>query len=520
MGAMDEPALAAHRADDVCLMAASLAGTPDGIECAYQVLENVAARHDLEDAHLVLRPRELGPQIFRLSRQAVAPERVAELLSRPTSLVAEPDVVDPATGAALAGICNAAFAAGVARLRAAVDTESGLAARPVIEAALARAAARSSRHGWACTAVLLTTAGDGSPADRWTALCLALRSALRSGDEAGVVEGGRVLAILGAAGSDVVRPFVARIRAELTEAGADGIDLVAATASAPHETVDPSELWALATERLDELSGPATGDPATGGPSSGPSGLELELRATPGVVGVGVSPGDGVTVVVDGDPDRLSEILVSRIRARRSGAAVRVVAGQPGPSTIVPAPGSPVPGSPVAGSPVPGGAATPAFPVNGHLNGINDAPPAPPQLSATAPRAERAEDRVSLLSATFDPDIGMSEVRLGRGNARGTGRASAGPLAGGAQATLTALAGLGTPIPFYLVSAERAHGVPGEPVVVVLAPRRVPGETPGPAPGERIGVAGGSDDIEAAGRATLGALNRFLARAEWKVQDG
>jgi hypothetical protein len=113
------------------------------------------------------------------------------------------------------------------------------------------------------------------------------------------------------------------------------------------------------------------------------------------------------------------------------------------------------------------------------------------------------------VSAAFDGERGTSEVRLARGAARGTGRAPAGPLAGGAQATLNALGALGIDLPFYLVSAERVRGVPGDPVVVALSPRTV--GTPGAPGAERVGVATGSSDVDAASRATLGALNRYIA---------
>jgi hypothetical protein len=122
---------------------------------------------------------------------------------------------------------------------------------------------------------------------------------------------------------------------------------------------------------------------------------------------------------------------------------------------------------------------------------------------------------VVLLSAAFDVAHGTSEVSLAFGAARGTGRAPAGPLAGGAQATLNALSALSIDVPFYLASVEQAHGVPGQPVVVVLAPKRT-GRDQGAQSGgpvERLGVASDPEDVVAASRATLGALNRHLARA-------
>lgn len=117
---------------------------------------------------------------------------------------------------------------------------------------------------------------------------------------------------------------------------------------------------------------------------------------------------------------------------------------------------------------------------------------------------------MTLVDASFDAARGISEVSLSYGTARGTGRAPAGPLVGGAQATLTALGALGMDVPFYLVSAERMQGAPGDAVVVVLAPRAASGTSHGSS--ERIGVATGERDVDAASRATLGALNRFLAK--------
>ena len=481
--------------DDMCALATLLAHTSEGVELAYRILDDVVARHGLDDAHLVLRPELLGPQIFRRSRLAVATEAVADLLSRPIGLYTVPDVVEPATRTALARICNVALTASAARLHAAMGPTSNLAGRAAIQAALARAVARSARYGWACTAVLLTTTGEESSADRWTALCRALRQALRTGDEAGVAGAGRAMAILADTGSDVVRPFVARVRAALTAAGADGIDLMASTASAPDETVDPAELWALASERLNEICGPAPGDTV-----ADVSALELELRALPGVLGVGTAPrsADGmltVTVVVDAGSDTNAERVAQLVSERVAHANATVVTSAP----QMPGGTGPVP------------ATGPILLANGHRNRAEGAGSASAQLSANAPRVAQGTDRVNLLSASFDPDSGVSEVHLGRDAARGTGRASAGPLAGGAQATLTALADLGTDVPFYLISAERVRSIPGEPVAVVLTPRRSQGDAPRAPLGERIGVATGREDVEAAARATLGALNRLLA---------
>ena len=62
---------------------------------------------------------------------------------------------------------------------------------------------------------------------------------------------------------------------------------------------------------------------------------------------------------------------------------------------------------------------------------------------------------------------------------------------------------------------RRATGILGEPVVVVVAPRRTDGgssATPGRRQLARIGAAEGSEPVEAASRATLAALNRYLTQ--------
>jgi hypothetical protein len=273
------------------------------------------------------------------------------------------------------------------------------------------------------------------------------------------------------------------------------------------------ELRRLAGERLAQIDAVATGT-STSGVSA--STLELELRLVPGVVCVAMgsdAPGGTVTIVCTSQSDALHDELNRRVRAHLSDVPLRVVAlsdhGRP-PHTA--------------------GHATDTAPSvrntrtslghgngNGHSHSAARAEMAGTRLlSATAPGAPSGAtaaggtSRVTLVDASFDPARGISQVSLAYGAARGTGRAPAGPLAGGAQATLTALGALGMDVPFYLVSAERMQGVPGDAVVVVLAPREASGTSHGTA--ERIGVATGARDVDAASRATLGALNRFLSR--------
>ncbi len=515
------------------LLEASLSQTPDGVELSYRVLDHFAALHKVATAWMVLEPAVLGPQVFLRGRYPATPAMVGEFLSRPPGIYSAPDVADHTISGALAGTCNLVLSAQAAQLTATVDPRSGLASRGVAEAALARAAAQSARHGWPHTFALLATA-ESVGADRWEAFCAALHRALRSGDEAGVVGSRQVLAVLGNAEADVARPFLGRLRAALELSGAADVEFAIATVRSPDESVDPRELWRLLAERLDAPGGgPA---PGFGPPPHGLSGpLELELRALPGVVSVGLTAGptpatgtDLQLTVVAVEPQDTLRLEVTRVLGDHlAGATVNIVATAAsagprwrrdldesrGPATPVPS----APAQPPARSTDVAVAGPPAN--RSTASGIPSYRPTPEEpLNGNGRSAHHQKDqRVTLLTVRFDPDSGTSQVDLAYGTSRASGRATAGPLAGGAQATLAALEALGLEVPYYLVSAERAAGILGEPVVVVVAPRRTEGSEPaedGRRQLARIGAAEGSEPVEAASRATLAALNRFLARGK------
>jgi hypothetical protein len=534
-------------AEEEITSAASVLRGPDPVESAYRLLDDVATRHGCEDAWLVLHPPGRAPQLFRLGRRTITAADVPELAARPTGLYSEPPV-EAALGAALGALGEAAFALHAAAFEACVDEPSGLASRRTIDVSLDRAAARAARHRWSTTAVLVTTTGPGEEGRRWQALGAAMRNALRSGDEAGVAWPGTAIALLGNADTDAVRPFLARVRAELSGSGWSGVDLLAATATTPQESVDPSELWRLATERLVELG---AGEPAHAGAS-----LELELRLLPSVAFVDTERqrDQGKLTVVRVPPEAGAAEIVAAVHRYDPGLSVDVVTAEVSaaetPSAQM-ASAKTIPAGTTVGETIGAGTgATETAPARvpatqtlyaqatalldvvplpnieapAHTNGTNGHHPAEdeaegppsggsaPLLSATVPGGggdPAGFSRVTLVGATFDPARGVCEVTLSHGAARGTGRAPAGPLGGGAQATLFALGALGVAIPFYLVSAERLQSVPGAPVVVVLAPRG--GESAAAGSGERIGVAAAASDVEAASRAALGALNRYLA---------
>lgn len=489
------------------LGAAEILSSGDGISWAYRLLADVSERHRLQEAWLVLGTADgtgqgagTGPQVFGLGGAAVMPETARALLHRPPGVYGEPPDLETTTSHALGAMCAIALRASVASLRTAVDLPSGLSTTAMIEDTVARVAACGARYGWSSTVALLTTSGAAPPGERWLALAGALRQALRVGDEAGVAAPGVALVVLADAGTEAVGPFVARVRAALSAGGWTDVDLHAATARTPEESVDPSELMLLATGRLADARAASAGE--AGAEPAAPvhdvaSTLELELRMLPGVVSVGM--GTPVVVISSSASESLHDQALRLVVRHLPQASIRLVSLTDETATSSSA----------------SAADQPVHPSHGGIDAIagfqgsasRTIPTAAPGGAATATGA----GRVVLLSATFDVARGTSEVSLAFGAARGTGRAPAGPLAGGAQATLNALSALSIDVPFYLVSAERAHGVSGQPVVVVLAPRRT-GADPGTGPVERLGVASDPDDVAAASRATLGALNRHLAR--------
>ena len=185
--------------------------------------------------------------------------------------------------------------------------------------------------------------------------------------------------------------------------------------------------------------------------------LELELRRLPGVVGVGYSD-EGDTVVLhvladvpDAGPSELRRQVSQRARAHLDKPLVI------------------------------------------ELEDLDDQP------------ATRRPVRVRLEGVRVDGFSLELDVHLGLGARRVIGRGRAGSPADAAAATLDALAELGAALPFRIDAATAAlRHSPDHAVVVVLEPdARSP---------KLYGVARAPSMEEAAARATLHALNRYLSR--------
>jgi hypothetical protein len=190
--------------------------------------------------------------------------------------------------------------------------------------------------------------------------------------------------------------------------------------------------------------------------SSSEEDFELELRSLPGVINVGIShlengDADAVTLFVrDKDPEAVRDVALHVTSLYYPNATVTV----------------------------------------------EDALHSPAALRGDGPR-------VILVAADFNPQVGVSEVRLSYEGRVGYGSSGSGPLIGGAEATMTALRDLGYDIPCYLMAVTNVHTATGWPVIVTFRSLSDGGD--------RIGIAQAEGDLVAAAKATLDALNRYMS---------
>ncbi|HZQ29243.1 MAG TPA: hypothetical protein VFA94_16225 [Acidimicrobiales bacterium] len=118
------------------------------------------------------------------------------------------------------------------------------------------------------------------------------------------------------------------------------------------------------------------------------------------------------------------------------------------------------------------------------------------------PPADRG--RVQLVSVRVEHFSQEMEVHLSHRGVHTVGRAPAGSPEGAVDATLKALTDLGAALPFRVEAAAAPVAGAAHAVIVILEPEDEIGT--------RYGVARGTTIEEAAARATLHALNRYLSR--------
>lgn len=189
--------------------------------------------------------------------------------------------------------------------------------------------------------------------------------------------------------------------------------------------------------------------------------LELELRRLPGVVGVGFSEVDGVTVV------HVMALMPEGMAALRR-QVVQLARGLADHTLMI------------------------------DLQELRVAP------------ADSDRGRVKLVAVRVEQFTQDLEIHLAHRGVHTVGRAVAGSPERAVDATLRALADLGADLAFRVEAAATAVEADNErqqAVIVILQPED---ETRG----TRYGVAKGTSIEEAAARATLHALNRYLSRDE------
>lgn len=188
--------------------------------------------------------------------------------------------------------------------------------------------------------------------------------------------------------------------------------------------------------------------------------LELELRRLPGVVGVGFSQEDGVVIV------HVQALVPEGLAALRRQIVQRARAFVDRTLVI-------------------------------DLQEVR--------------RSEKDSERgrVKLAGVRVQEFTQEMEVHLVHRGVHTVGRGTAGSAEEAVDATLQALLDLGADLPFHKVEAASApvNGDDYQAVIVILEPEDANR-------GTRYGVAKGDTMEEAAARATLHALNRYLSRGE------
>lgn len=130
---------------------------------------------------------------------------------------------------------------------------------------------------------------------------------------------------------------------------------------------------------------------------------------------------------------------------------------------------------------------------------ICDSHLASPFALEVASAARRSRIQLMEVEVAADAEV---VVHLGHAGLSRSGRSTGIDPTAAAEATFDALANLGAPVPFRVEAAALFEHPLGDGVMVVLGSE---------ATSPRYGVASGDNAVQAAARATLHALNRYLA---------
>jgi len=233
-----------------------------GIGFVYSLLDQLAQRHNLTDAIVLLPHEGLGTQAFRLGGRTVSPEMATSFGSEP-GVHCVPDIVSEQERDAVRTACQLAFWSHLARFSSTHDSLTNIANVRSFENALKIACHQAARNGWAFTLVLVDLndfklVNDKLGHPRGDALLrefgFALRRSVRAGDTAARIGGDEFAVILSNAEGHDSAGFIERLRANLAITGNE-IDFTTGTATSPRDSTDPARLKEIADDRLYEKKG-------------------------------------------------------------------------------------------------------------------------------------------------------------------------------------------------------------------------------------------------------------------------
>jgi diguanylate cyclase (GGDEF)-like protein len=243
-----------ERADDADLVGDVDVGRP-GISLLYAMLDELCARHELDDAWLVVENPTLGRQVFRAGRRPIA-DAEHDLLDSDPGLHTSPPLprgqIDESLVRAVAGL---ALHLDVVRYDAGHDDLTGLLDRRRFTEQAEAAIAHTVRHERRFCLVLLDLDGlkgindtDGHAAGDalLRELGRRLRERLRVEDVAARVGGDEFAVIL----PELDAEFAPELLERVSKANGDAIEFSAGIACCPEDATTFDDLYHIADERL------------------------------------------------------------------------------------------------------------------------------------------------------------------------------------------------------------------------------------------------------------------------------
>jgi diguanylate cyclase (GGDEF)-like protein len=230
-----------------------------GISSIYAVLDLLADTYALNDAVVVLQDATMGLQSFRLGRRSVT--EALPIFDTPAPvLFTDPGIIPAQVRDAVLSIAALALTHQIARHGAMHDHLTNLANRRSFDQSLRSASTESDRYGWIFSLIFLDLdnfksvndlIGHAAGDDVLRSFGQALRRCARPGDTAARVGGDEFAVILGNAEGAEIESFVTRLRAQLPTRPVP-LSFSVGSATAPHDSVDPGELYRIADARLYE----------------------------------------------------------------------------------------------------------------------------------------------------------------------------------------------------------------------------------------------------------------------------